>query len=168
MTKIKRWLLGGSLLGLSGALALPMFLHADATRHGRPGSKAGMHRMFGGGTPIISLALKHKDQLKLTAEQVSNLEKTRTHYQEHIQPLHEQLRTLDSEIFKLSQETPADLVQIKTKIQESEKLRSELRYQRLEALENGRSILTPEQREQLKSLFTARRGEHRRQHGQAS
>jgi Spy/CpxP family protein refolding chaperone len=68
----------------------------------------------------------------------------------------------------LSHETPADLMQIKGKIQESEQLRAELRYQRIEALENGKSILTPEQRDQLKSLIAARHGEHRRQPKQAS
>jgi Spy/CpxP family protein refolding chaperone len=127
-----------------------------------------MHEMFGGGAPIISLALKHQGELKLSPDQVANLEKTRTHYQDQTSALQQQFKTLESEIFKLSQETPADLMQIKGKIQESEQLRAELRYQRIEALENGKSILTPEQRDQLKSLIAARHGEHRRQPKQAS
>ena len=127
-----------------------------------------MHQMSGGGAPIISLALKHQGELKLTSDQVANLEKTRTHYQGQIAPLHQRLRTLEGEIFKLRQETPADLIQIKAKIQESEKLRSELRYQRVEALENGKSILTAEQRAQLKTLIASRHGENRQQQKQPS
>ena len=66
------------------------------------------------------------------------------------------------------QETPANLVQLKLKIQGTEKLRSELRYLRVEALENGKSILTNDQREQLKNMFASRRGQHHRNHGQPS
>lgn len=167
MIKLKHWFFGTAVLALV-ALALPMLLHANAERQGRLGGRPGMHRMFGGGSPIVSLALKHQGELKLTEDQVTNLEKTRTHYENQVGPLHQQLRTLEGEIFKLSQETPADLIQIKAKIQDSEKLRSEIRYQRLEALENGRSILTSQQRDQLKSLLASRQGENRRQPKPAS
>jgi Spy/CpxP family protein refolding chaperone len=166
MNKHKQWIFGASLLGVT-ALAVPVFLHADGGLQGHGGGRPGMHRMFGGGAPIVSLALRHKDELKLTPEQAANLEKIRTQYRDQMEPLGEQLRTVEEEISKLSQETPADLVQIKTKIQESEKLRSELRYQRLEALENGKSILTQQQRDQLKSLLAGRH-EQRRQQRQAS
>ena len=167
MIKPNHWLFGTAVLALA-ALALPMLLHANAERQGRFGGRPGMHRMMGGGAPIISLALKHKDELKLTSDQIANLEKTRTHYQEQIGPLHQKLKTLESEIFELMQETPADLIRIKAKIQESETLRSELRYQRIEALENGKSILTTEQREQLKSLLVSHHRDNRRQPKQTS
>ena len=166
MIKLKHWVFGTAVLALV-ALGLPMLLHANAERQGR-GGRPGMHRMMEGGAPIISLALKHKDELKLTPDQIANLEKTRIHYQEQIGPLHQKLKALESEIFKLTQETPADLIQIKAKIQETETLRSELRYQRIEALENGKSILTSEQREQLKSLLASHYRDHRRQPQQAS
>jgi Spy/CpxP family protein refolding chaperone len=166
MDKLKTWILGGAALA-AVAFAVPM-LHADGEGHGRFGRRPGAHRMFGDGAPIISLALKHQDELKLTPDQVANLEKTRTNYQNQVAPLHEQLRTVEGEIASLTQETPANLVQVKLKTQESAKLRSELRYLRIEALENGKSILTAEQRGQLDTLLAARRDEHRRQHKQAS
>jgi Spy/CpxP family protein refolding chaperone len=167
MNKTKAWFLAGAVLTAT-ALALPIVLHADGEGHGRFGSRPGAHRMFGGGAPIISIALKHKDELKLTPDQVANLEKTRTHYQNQVEPMHQQLRATESEVAKLMQETPANLVQVKVKIQESEKLRSELRYLRLEALENGKSILTAEQREQLKNMFASHRSHHTRPQRQAS
>jgi Spy/CpxP family protein refolding chaperone len=167
MNKMKAWFLGGAALA-TAAFAVPMLLHADGEGHKRFGRRPGAHQMFGGGAPIVSIALKHQSELKLTPDQVANLEKTRTHYQDQTAPLHQQLRTLENEIATLTQETPANLVQLKLKIQEGEKLRSELRYLRIEALENGKSILTAQQRDQLKSLLASRRGEHRRQQKQAS
>jgi Spy/CpxP family protein refolding chaperone len=167
MNKVKAWFLGGAVIA-TAALAVPMYLQADGDGNGRFGRGPGMHRMAGGGAPLISIALKHQSELKLTADQVANLEKTKSHYQSQVANLHQQLRTLEGEISNLSQEGRADLVNIKVKIQEAEKLRSELRYLRIEALENGKSILTAEQRAQLKKLFASRRGEHRRHQGQAS
>jgi Spy/CpxP family protein refolding chaperone len=162
MNKVKAWFIGGTALA-AAAFAVPLLLHADGEEHGRSGRRPGAHRMFGGGEPLISLALKHQGELKLTADQVANLEKTRSHYQDQTAPLHQQLKTVETEIANLIQETPANLVQVKLKTQESEKLRSELRYLRLEALENGKSILTAQQRDQLKSLLASRHGDHRRQ-----
>jgi Spy/CpxP family protein refolding chaperone len=143
-----------------------MLLHADLDGQRRSDGRPGMRRSFAGSAPIISLALRHRDELKLSQEQAANLEKTRTHYQEQIAPLRQQLQTLESEISTLMQETPADLIQVKAKIHDSEKLRSELRYQRIEALENGKSILTAQQRDQLKSLLASR--QNRRHPRQAS
>jgi Spy/CpxP family protein refolding chaperone len=166
MNPLKLWLLAGAVL--TAAVASPMLLRADGEGHGRFGRRTGMHQMLGAGAPIVSLALKHQGELKLTPDQVANLEKTRTHYQNQITPLHQQLRTAESEISKLMQETPANLVQLKLKIQETEKIRADLRYLRVEALENGNSILTAQQRDQLKSLLAAHHGEHRRHQKQAS
>jgi Spy/CpxP family protein refolding chaperone len=167
MSKRKAWFLGVAVLA-AAALALPLALRADGEGHRQFGRRSGAHQMFAGGAPIISIALKHQNELKLTPDQVGSLEKTKTHYQNQVAPLHEQLKTTEGEVAKLMQETPANLVQVKLKIQESEKLRSELRYLRIEALENGRSILTAEQREQLKNMFASRRGKHQRQQEQPS
>jgi Spy/CpxP family protein refolding chaperone len=169
MSKKRLLYIGGTLLAAT-ALALPMALHADGEAWGRFGSRhgPGVRHILAGGAPIISIALKHQNELKLSADQVANLEKTRTHYQNQTTPLHEKLKALESELATLMQETPANLVQIKEKIQEAEKIRSELRYLRVEALENGKTILTTEQRDQLKNMFMSRRGGHRRSHGQPS
>ena len=66
------------------------------------------------------------------------------------------------------QQTPANLMQVKSKIQEAEKFRSELRYLRLEALENGKSVLSEQQRDQLKTLVRSKREQFRGRHGQPS
>ena len=119
--------------------------------------------MFGG-APLISIALKHRTELNLSTEQVANLEKVRTHYQNQTAPVQQQLRASESEIAELRQQSPANLIQMKLKIEQAEKFRSELRYLREEALQNGKSILTAQQQEQLKTLAGSnRRGFHKSQ-----
>ncbi len=48
------------------------------------------------------------------------------------------------------------------------KVRSELRYQRIEALESGRSVLSSQQQDQLKTLVRSRRDQFRKPQGQPS
>ena len=128
-----------------------------------------MHHGFGEGAPLISIALRHKTELNLSADQVANLEKIRSNYQAQVVPLVQQVRSIDKEIATLRQQTPANLIQIKTKIQQAEPIRSELRYLRLEALENGKSILSAQQQDQLKNLLLSMRQNFRKPaQGQAS
>ena len=127
-----------------------------------------MHRMSGAGAPLISIALKHRTELNLSNEQVVKLEEIRTHYQNQTAPVQQQLRGIEGEIADLRQQSPANLIQIKLKIEQTEKLRSELRYLREEALENGKSILTAPQQEQLKTLAGSKRRGLRKPQGQAS
>jgi Spy/CpxP family protein refolding chaperone len=66
------------------------------------------------------------------------------------------------------EQSPANLIQIKAKIQEGEKYRSELRYLRVEALENGKTVLTSQQQDQLKTLVRSQHERVRKQPSQAS
>jgi Spy/CpxP family protein refolding chaperone len=169
MTKIQTFLLGSMVFALS-AVSVPSLwtpAYADG-QAGDAGRRPGMHRMFGGMAPLISIALKHQAELNLTPDQVSTLENIRTQYQNQTTPLVEQLRSVEGEIRSLLQQSPANLVQIKLDIEQAEKLRSELRYLRIEALENGKSVLTTAQQDQLRSLFASMRQNFRRPQGQAS
>jgi Spy/CpxP family protein refolding chaperone len=162
-----------SLAGiLAASLAIGTFNVPTAVAQEGPGKKPFVHgdRMLGGftGAPLISIALNHKSELNLTSEQVANLEKIRNHYQAQVTPLQQQVTAIEKEIATLTQQTPANLIQIKAKIQEAEKLRSELRYLRIEALDNGRSVLTTQQQDQLKTLVRSRHDHMRKQQGQPS
>jgi Spy/CpxP family protein refolding chaperone len=162
-----------SLAGILAALfAIGTFNVPTAVAQEGPGKKPFVHgdRMLGGftGAPLISIALNHKSELNLTSEQVANLEKIRNHYQAQVTPLQQQVTAIEKEIATLTQQTPANLIQIKAKIQEAEKLRSELRYLRIEALDNGRSVLTTQQQDQLKTLVRSRHDHMRKQQGQPS
>jgi len=85
-----------------------------------------------------------------------------------VTPLHQQAQALEKEIAGLTQQSPANLIELKSKIGEAEKVRSELRYLRVEALENGRSVLSTAQRDQLKTLMQARLENFRGHRGQPS
>lgn len=169
MKRLEKWVsVRAALVLLAVAVfAVPLSL-AQEGRGKRPFMRG--DRMHGPmtGAPLISIALQHKSELNLSEEQVANLEKIRSHYQSQVTPLREQLATGEKEIATLAQQTPADLIQIKTKVQETEKLRSELRYLRIEALENGRSVLNPQQQEQLKTFVHAGHERFRKSAGQPS
>ena len=171
--RFQTFLLGGAVLALSATSLVfsPLITNVDAqtTGQGTFTRGHGMHRGFGEGAPLISLALRHKTELNLSADQVSNLEKIRANYQTQLTPLVQQVRALDKEIATLRQQTPANLIQIKTKIQQTEPLRSEIRYLRLEALENGKSILSTQQQDQLKTILASMHQNLKKpQQGQAS
>ncbi|HVH92805.1 MAG TPA: Spy/CpxP family protein refolding chaperone, partial [Candidatus Acidoferrum sp.] len=115
-----------------------------------------------------SIALRHQKDLSLSPDQVATLEKIRTQYRDQSTPIQEQLRAMESEITGVLQETPANLIQAKLKIEQAEKLRSQLRYLRVEALENGKSVLTAQQRDQLKNLVSSRHPGFKKPQGQPS
>jgi Spy/CpxP family protein refolding chaperone len=172
MNKIPIFFLGGAMLALSmfSAILAPTttFAEAQAGDTPVPSRRPRMQRMFGSGAPLISMALKHQTELGLSGDQVATLENIRTQYQNQTTPIVEQLRAAEGEIRTLLQESPANLVQVKLKIEQAEKLRSDLRYLRVEALENGKSALTAQQKDQLKSLFASMRQNFHRSQGQPS
>jgi Spy/CpxP family protein refolding chaperone len=161
--------MAGAVLALAATVGAG---NPASAQDGAPGAKPAvrgerMHSAFFG-APLISIALRHKADLNLANEQVANLEKIKSHYESQVSPLQSQLAALEKEIAALMQQSPANLIQVKAKIQEGEKYRSELRYLRMEALENGRTVLTAQQQEQLKSLVRSRHENFRKNAGQPS
>jgi Spy/CpxP family protein refolding chaperone len=171
MNKVRSLILGSTAIAFSmvAIVNAPMAAAPDGFGPGkRPFAHAGQRPGDFGGAPLISIALNHKSELSLSADQISNLEKIRANYQSQVSPLHQQLQSSEKEIRTLLQQTPASLIQVKTRIQETEKLRSELRYLHIEALENGRSVLTQAQREQLQTIVRTQHEQMRARHGQRS
>ena len=170
MRKVQGFLLGGTALALSmiSASLIPMAAYGQANP-GEPGAgPPRMHRMIGVEAPWVSIALRHQKDLSLSQDQVATLEKIRTQYRDQSTPIQENLRAMESELAASLQETPANLIQAKLKIEQAEKLRSQLRYLRVEALENGKSVLTAQQRDQLKNLVVSRHPGFKKPQGQPS
>ena len=172
MNQFRKIVLGGAAFALAAVVAgnVPMASGQDGAASGQKRFTRGERMMHRGvrGAPLISIALKHQSELNLTSDQVTNLEKIKNYHQSQVTPVQQQLAAIEKEIRTLTQQSPADLIQIKARIQEAEKHRSELRYLRLEALENGRSVLSSAQQDQLKSLVRSRHGHFRKPQGQAS
>jgi len=170
MNKITGFIFGAAALATIALVSVPMAAAPDGGGPvGRPFAHRGpMAGGFRGGAPLINIALQHKTELNLASDQVANLEKIKSHYQSQVTPLHQQIQAIEKEIASLSQQSPANLIQIKSKIQEAEKFRTEMRYLQVEAMDNGRSVLTPEQRDQLKTLVSARMENFRKTQRQPS
>jgi Spy/CpxP family protein refolding chaperone len=171
MKRFRSFSLGSAAFALAAVFAANV--PAVSGQEGSSGSKRPAvrgHRMHGGfaGAPLISIALRYKSELNLAADQVANLEKIKSHYESQVTPLHQQLTAAEKEIATLTQQSPTSLIEVKAKVQEAEKYRSELRYLRIEALENGKGVLTAQQQEQLKTLARSRHENFRKPQGQPS
>ena len=167
MNRLRKFILSTAVLALAAG-PLPMAGAQEGTT--APAKRPFARGMHGGfvSAPLITIALKHKSELSLSADQVANLEKIKEHYQSQVAPIYEQVMANEKEIAALTQQSPANLIQIKTKIEDGEKYRSELRYMRIEALESGKSVLTTAQQDQLKTLVHSRRGRFGATQGQPS
>ncbi len=171
MNRVRKFVVGGAALTLAAVVAgnIPLASAQEVTSPARKPAvlRERMHAGFAA-APLISIALKHKADLNLAGDQVANLEKIKSHYESQVTPLQGQLSAIEKDIATMMQQSPANLIQVKAKIQEGEKFRSELRYLRMEALENGRAVLTTQQQDQLKSLVRSRHENFRKQTGQPS
>ena len=166
MNKVAALIFGGAALATVAIVSAPMAAAPEGGRRFAHG--AHMRGGFAGGAPLISIALKHKSELNLSNDQVAKLEQIKSHYQNQVTPLHQQMRTIEKEITGLREQTPADLIKIKSKIQETESYRSELRYLQYEALDHGQAVLSVQQRDQLKTLVAARHENFRKMPRQQS
>jgi Spy/CpxP family protein refolding chaperone len=166
MNKVSALIFGGAALATVALVSAPMAAAPEGGR--RFAYDAQMRGGFAGGAPLISIALKHKSELNLSNDQVAKLEQIKSNFQSQVTPLHQQMRTVEKEIAGLREQSPADLVKIKSKIQETEKYRSELRYLQYEALDHGQAVLSVQQRDQLKSLVASRQENFRKMPKQQS
>ena len=56
------------------------------------------HPMMDGEAPWISIALRHKTELNLSTDQVANLEKIRTAFQNQVTPIAQQLKAIEGDL----------------------------------------------------------------------
>lgn len=99
--------------------------------------------------PLISLMLKNKDALRLSADQVKKLEQLRDNYQRQSIRTEADMRILELDIAAFTDQPNVDLAKVEQKIRELEKLRAELRIARVRAVEQGKAVLTAEQRKRF-------------------
>ncbi len=136
--------------------AAPASAQDGQSRPHSGGMPGGMGGMMGGGPtaerPWISLALQQRDQLALTAEQVTRLEALRAEFQKEAIQRSTDLEAAETELQELLAADPADLGKVEAKLRQIEAIRTDLRFRRIKTLEEGKALLTPEQRKKLASL----------------
>ena len=106
-----------------------------------------------GERPLITLMLRYKDELGLSADQVQSLERLRADFQREAIRRDADLRIAQMDLTTLLERDPVDLGQVEAKLREIERLRGDLRLARIRAIEQGKSQLTAEQRAKLRTLL---------------
>ncbi len=103
--------------------------------------------------PLISFMLEHRTELALTPEQVRRLEALRQEFAREAIRREADIRVAEMDLAALLAEDPPDLPRAEAKIRELAQLRAEYRIARLRTIEQGRALLTPEQRARLQGLL---------------
>ncbi|HEU4343029.1 MAG TPA: hypothetical protein VFU31_15860 [Candidatus Binatia bacterium] len=97
--------------------------------------------------------LRNRQQLDLSPQQVQDLEGLRDEYQRQAVRSEADIRVVEMDLQRLLKADPVDLEQVKAKLQEIERLKTELRLERIRAIEQGKALLNPNQREKLQALL---------------
>lgn len=107
-----------------------------------------------GERPLITFMLRHREELKLSPEQIRTLERLKSDFQREAIRREADLRIAESELATLMDAETIDLGQVETKVREIERLRGDLRLARIRAIEKGKAELTAEQHKKLQTLLS--------------
>ncbi len=102
--------------------------------------------------PLISIMLDHRQELGLTAAQTQQLERIRSDFQREAIKLDADQRVAQMDLAALLRADPVDMPKVEAKVREIERLRADLRLGRIRAVEQGKALLTAEQRTKLQAL----------------
>ena len=100
----------------------------------------------------ISLMLRHRERLGLTADQIKQLEQLRNDFAKESIRSEANLRIAEMDLTSLLEAQAVDMAQVEAKIREIERTRGDLRIARVRSIEKGKSQLTAEQRRKLQEL----------------
>jgi Spy/CpxP family protein refolding chaperone len=129
---------------------------AQQMQSGRDGMGGMMGRMMGDPAerPLITIMLHHRTELGLSADQASRLETLRGDFAREAIRRGADIRIAELDLATLLEQDPVDLTKVETKVREVAQLRADLRIARLRAVEQGKAVLTPEQRTRLQAMLS--------------
>ena len=104
--------------------------------------------------PLITIMLHHRSELGLSPEQVSRLETLRGEFSREAIRRDAEIRIAELDLTALLEQEPMDLAKVEPKVREVSQLRDDLRIARLRAIEQGKAVLTPEQRTRLQTVLS--------------
>lgn len=105
--------------------------------------------------PLLSLALRHRAELGLSADQVTALEGLIERFRKDAEARLADIEAAERELAALFEAESPDLGQVQAKVLAVEKLRADLRIARIKTIVEGRAGLTAEQRKKLEELVAA-------------
>jgi Spy/CpxP family protein refolding chaperone len=97
--------------------------------------------------------LSHREELKLTPEQVKKLESLKSDFERDARKNQDDLRAAEKSLEELTRSDSVDLKQAEAKVREVERLRANQRIARIRVIEQGKSILSQEQRDRLRDMM---------------
>jgi hypothetical protein len=100
----------------------------------------------------ISLMLRNRERLGLTAEQVKHLEQVRNDFAKESIRNEASLRIAELDLASLLEAQPVDMPRVEAKIRDIERIRADLRIARVRSIEKGKAHLSAEQRRKLQEL----------------
>ena len=103
--------------------------------------------------PLLSFMLEHRDQLALTPEQVTRLDALRTAFARDAIRREADIRVAELDLQALLAAERLDMPKVEAAIRELATRRAELRIERLRTIEQGRAVLSAEQRTKLQALL---------------
>ena len=104
--------------------------------------------------PLITIMLHHRTELGLTPEQVTRLEAIRGEFAREAIRRDADIRIAELDLGTLLEQDPVDLAKAEAKTREVAQLRVDLRIARLRAVEQGKAVLTAEQRSRLRTMLS--------------
>lgn len=116
-------------------------------------------KRLGGGSsaedhPLISIMLRNRERLGLSAEQVNKLEQLRTDFEKASIRHEADLRIAEMDLRALLEAPAVDMKRVESKVREIERSRADLRLARIRTIESGKEQLDPEQRNKLQELMS--------------
>jgi hypothetical protein len=112
-----------------------------------------MKRETGDDRPLITFMLRHREELRLSSEQVRSLERLRNDFQRESIRREADLRIAETDLTNLLDAEAVELGQVEAKVREIEGLRADLRLARIRTIEEGKAQLSSEQRKKLQALL---------------
>lgn len=163
---------------LASAMALPAVAQQRELPRQPPGES--MHGMMQGGMmgmmgprgdaagrerPQLTLALQNRAELGLTEPQGKTLESLVERFRSSAERHMRELESAESQLASLLKQDPAAGPQVEAEIRRIEKLRADLRLERIRTIAEGRAALGPDQRAKLDQLAASTAGGKMGMHG---
>jgi Spy/CpxP family protein refolding chaperone len=108
------------------------------------------------GRSVIGVALRHRQELNLTPQQVDSLKKLGMDSRRAAIRAGADRRVAQLDLMSLRQTDPVDMGKVEAKVREIGRLRADSRLAAIRTDEQAKAQLTPEQREKLKGFAAAR------------
>lgn len=100
----------------------------------------------------ISLMLRNRERLALSADQVKHLEQLRNDFAKESIRSEANLRIAEMDLTSLLEAQAVDMAQVEAKIRDIERIRGDLRIARVRSIEKGKAQLSADQRRKLQEL----------------